>query len=138
MTLVRLGIPQPPPLGVAFDLTPPVLPAHLGIGQELVQFNGPHLGPDTLRTPEVGNAAFCGNAGAAEGDQVAAGTDQSGELFDLRFNLRVHGETTIPDCSLRVNRRSGCDAPLEAFQDSPPCRGSLEGPSYPFRKRRRQ
>lgn len=138
MTLVRLGIPQPPPLGVAFDLAPSVLPAHLGVGQELRQFNRPHLGPEPLRPSEVRDAAFCRDPGTGESHQVAAGTYQSDELFDLRFNLRVHGDITISDCSLRVNRRSGCDAPLEAFQDSPPCRGSLEGPSYPFRKRRRQ
>jgi len=128
MTLVRLGIPH---LWVALDLAPPVLPAGLRIGLEFLKLDGAHLLPDTLRPTKIGDAAFGADARPAEGHQIAAGAYQSGEFLDLCFKIRVHSDITIPECPLRVNRRSRCDAPLEAFQDSPPY---LDSPQEPSRR----
>jgi len=100
--LVRLGIAHP---GVAFQLAPPVLPPGRRVGQELLQLDGAHLGPDALRTPEIGDPALRGDASAAEGHQVAAGADQAGEYFDLGFELSVHDDTTISDQPLIVKQQ---------------------------------
>ncbi len=85
VTLVCFSVPH---LRVAFDLPPPVLPAGGRVGQELRQLNRAHLLPDALWAPEVRDAALRADSGTAEGYQVAAGTDQGGELFDCVLQFR--------------------------------------------------
>jgi len=65
------------------------------VAQELGEVDGAHLRPDRLRPPEVGDAAFGGDAGAGEGHGVAALPEAGGELGDPGFELRVHADTTI-------------------------------------------
>jgi hypothetical protein len=94
VTGVWLRVPH---LGVAVDLAPPVLPAGLGVGQELGQLDGTHALPDAPGAAEIRYAALGGDAGAGEDHQIAAGTHPSGELGDLSFKLHIHATITIPD-----------------------------------------
>ena len=87
MSLVGLSLPH---LRVALDLAPPVLPAGRGTPVELLQLDGAHLRPDALGSPQIRDSAFGGDAGAAEGHQLAAVPHQGGELG---FELSVHPDT---------------------------------------------
>ena len=92
MSLVGLRVPH---LGVAIDLAPPVFPTGTRISQKLGKLDGPHLGPDALRPPEIGDTAFRADPGACERHQIAAGANQASELHDLRFKRGVHHGTNI-------------------------------------------
>ena len=53
--LVGLSVPH---LRVAFDLSPPVLPAGSRVGQKLRQLDGPYLFSNALGTSKIGDTAF--------------------------------------------------------------------------------
>ena len=66
---------------------PPALVPHLRVGQEVAEFDRPHLGPDAAGRPEVGDAALGGNAGAGEGDHHLGGLDHVPQTADAGFKI---------------------------------------------------
>ncbi len=83
-------------LGVAVDLAPPVFPTGARISQKLGKLDGPHLGPDALGPPEIGDAAFRADPGAGEHHQISAGANQGSKLLDLRFELLIIAASLSP------------------------------------------